>query len=434
MKLKFVAAIAALGLGPIASSYANQAYATEILTRDEAIARAIAAAPMLAASRETIAASRAGARQANIKPNPQLSAEFENFTGTGPFTGLGRSEVTFFYSQRLERGGKRRYRTKLADEEGRISVARWHINRLDIIWEAEQAYILALGAKAELKNLEKQARIVAEIERTIRVRVERGKDSKLAVQNARIRSLNAERRVTEAGQILAAAKLALASLWRKSGTDFRLDTSRLFDLPNFLQPADREQFLDGPDLQFWKLKQARTAANLTLEKARAVQDPTFTVGVRYLQNSSDVAAVAGVSIPFALHDTNKGNISKAKAQLNRSRFEFLEAERRLERRLVLQQKILTSSFAQVGQIREGLAETEKTKRLVLEQLEQGAVSYLDVFAVQTLAADFERQLIAELKRFQLAKAEIDRLTARRDVETVTADDGENNAYNDSEGQ
>lgn len=241
----------------------------------------------------------------------------------------------------------------------------------------------------------------------------RGKDSQLAVQNAQVRLSRAQIQVAQAKRALTDAKWSLASLWQQPGILFTVNSARLFDLPKNLKALDITAAENGPDLQYWKLQQDRSASLLMLEKAQAVQDPTVKVGVRYLQGTSDVAAVAGVSIPFALHDTNAGNISKAKAYRRKSQYDLLAAERQLERRILLQQNARAAAYVQAQQILNNLIpEARKTEDLVLQRLKQGVASYLDVFAAQALSAELQSQLITELEHYQLAQAELDRLTAK----------------------
>lgn len=436
MNVRILAAFAAVGFLPIFMPDGNAATAQETLTREMAIERILAATPALDALRNNVEAHQAAIRQAGFKPNPFLTAETENFTGTGPFTGLGRSEITFTYSQRFERGGKRQSRMRAAQTGKKIAVTQWHINRLDIIRAAEQAYIAVLVAQANLDNLQRQAKIFADIHSVIEKRMARGKDSRLAVQSAKLRLSAAQNQVAKAERTAANARRSLASLWQMPDAMFTINTDVLFDLPKSLKVAEKSVAESGPDLEYWKLQQERSTNLLAVEKANAVQDPTFKVGVRYLQGTSDVAAVAGVSIPFALYNTNAGNISKAKASRRKSQHDLLEAERQLERHILLQQNARAAAYVQAKEILEDLIpEALLTEQLVVERLEQGVASYLDVFAAQTLSAELQNQLITELEHYQLAEAELNRLTAKYadddGLDATSTDEGA--ALQDSEG-
>lgn len=422
MTLKLTAAIAVFGIMPLCALSGNAAEAQEMLTREMAIARVIAAAPALDAQRENIKASQASIQQAEVKPNPSLTTDLENFTGTGPYRDLGSSEFTFAYNQRFERGGKRQYRIQAAEKDKQIAIAQWHINRLDIALETERLYIAALVAQAKLDNAIEQTKIFASIFDVLKERMERGKSSNLAVQNARVQLLRSQNKLGQSERELDIAKRSLSSLWHQPDAIFTIDARALFILPQSLKAPNLGAIEGGPDISLWKRRQEHSASAVALERANAIQDPTFKVGLRYMQGTRDVAAVAGASIPFALYDTNSGNINRAKAHLKKSQYDLLVAERRIERHIFLLQNKRAAAFVQANQILNDLVpQAETTKALVLTRLQQGAASYLDVFSAQALAAEFQEQLTAELEEYQLAQAEINRLTASYVSDNILTD-------------
>lgn len=413
------AACAAVGLLAGLASFASPSLAETILTKDAAIQRVLEASPSLEAARARLAEMDAAISQVGVKPNPTIGAEIENFAGTGPFTGLDRTELTVTYAQQYERGNKRGLRTQLAREKAGINEAEWHVRRLDLIHMAERTYVQAVGAKARVAALEAQLVILRDIETAIRKRVSAGKDSELAAQNAAIRTLNADNQMQEAKRQLDAARIALAGLWGDATADFVLEAADLLVLPDAVTPVTPEAVLDGPDMVVWRKKEAAQSAALKLEKAKAVQDPTVRVGLRYHQQTSDVAAVAGVSIPLAIHDTNKGNISRARAAISRARFESLEVERQLSSQLMMAHNRQLSAFQMARQLEANRRAAETAKKLVMDRMAKGAASYLDVFAAQSLFADIEMQQLDAVTRFHLAQADINRLTATYSTNAIT---------------
>lgn len=412
------AAFAAVGL--LAGLALLGAPATaETLTKDAAIQRILDASPSLEAARARMAEMDAAITQVGVKPNPTIGAEIENFTGTGPFTGLDRTELTVTYAQQYERGNKRGLRTELAREEAGITEAEWHVRRLDLIHRAETAYVEAVAAKARVEALEAQLKILRDIEAAIRKRVTAGKDSELAAQNAEIRTLGADNKVREAKLELVTAKLALAGLWGSDTADFTLASTDLLALPMAVTAVNPDAVQEGPDMAVWRKKEAAQSAALRLEKAKSVQDPTVRVGLRYHQQTSDVAAIASVSIPLAIHDTNKGNISRASAAVSRSRYEQMEVERQLSRQLMMAHNQQLTAFQTARQLEANRRAAETAKALVMDRMAKGAASYLDVFAAQSLFADIEMQQLDAVTRFHLAQADINRLTATYSTDAVT---------------
>lgn len=436
MTLQFKAVYAAVGLLAGLAIFVGPAHANAPLSKEEAISRILDASPSLEAARARMAEMDAAIAQVGVKPNPTIGAEIENFTGTGPYTGLDRTELTLSYAQQFERGNKRGLRTRLAREEAGISEAEWHVRRLDLIHAAERAFIDAAAAKATLEKRRAQLAILRDIEALIRERVQAGKDSDLAAQNASIRSLYAENRVFEAEQALNGTKLALAGLWGGTDADFALVTDDALSLPRAMTAVPTDALLDGADLAVWRQKEAAQEASLKLEKAQAIQDPTVRVGVRYLQVTSDVAAVAEVSIPWALHDTNSGNISRARAAVSRSRYERLEVERQLTRQLTMAHTKQLTAFKTAQQLEANLDAARQSEALVRERLASGAASYLDVFAARSLVTEVETLQLDAAVRFHLAQADINRLTATYSTDVVTPAAGlaaEADAETDREG-
>ncbi|UTW58761.1 TolC family protein [Kordiimonas sp. SCSIO 12603] len=416
MKLKFMVASTTI----VALMCAQSTYASDTINREEAIKRTLAVSPVLAASQARIEAFGASIEQANVRPNPTLSLATEDFTGTGPFTGLNQSEITFSYAQKFERGGKRQLRTSLARMEQNAVKLEFDINKLDIIKATETAYLDVLLALAQLKAIQEQINLFQELKSAISDRVEQGRDSQLALQNAELRLLQIQTQKNAAEQKLSNLKFALARLWQSSDTDFEIDAKQLHQLPDALLPAKLEILQTSPDIQIWVYREQAKKGALDLEKAQAKQDPTVSFGVRYLQTTGDVAAVANVSIPFALYDTNKGNIKRAKAEISQNRYQLIEVERKIENALFNEQRSLETSFVQIQRLKKGLKQAQEAKSTALEQLSLGLVSYLDIFASQALVFDFETQIIQQLSAFHTAQIEIDRLTARYSTFEVPA--------------
>ncbi|OAO00980.1 hypothetical protein A8B75_17460 [Sphingomonadales bacterium EhC05] len=69
----------------------------QTVSLDEAVAKSLEAAPLLRADEAAIAAARAGKAQADVRPNPSVTVEAENFVGTGPYSILRQAEVTATY-------------------------------------------------------------------------------------------------------------------------------------------------------------------------------------------------------------------------------------------------------------------------------------------------------------------------------------------------
>tara|TARA_R110002096_G_scaffold327314_1_gene521423 strand:- start:51421 stop:52701 length:1281 start_codon:yes stop_codon:yes gene_type:complete len=396
-------------------------HAQEVLTREEALNRAVDAAFILDAQKQQIIVRGAEIKQASLKPNPFITADIEDFTGSGPYSGLGQSQISLRYNQLYERGDKRRYRRSIATQDREIARVEWRLARLNIMRQAEQAYIKILTAQLKLDSFNDQVKIFEQTLNTLEMHQSRGQTSSLTVQNARLQLLSARRQVSQFQLDLEVSKQELASLWENADVTFSIDARELNQLPEVLSLPEINT-AENPDILFWKQQIKRSSESMSLEKAKSVQDITFNMGVRYLQGTQDVALVAGVSMPFALYDTNVNNVRKAGAAVNKSQIELMAAERLLKRQLLLQVQKRAAAFTQVRIINaELIPEAKQTEAIALQRLEQGIANYLDVYAAQSVVANFSAQLITELQQFHLAQSEINRLTAHYDdAKAVTA--------------
>ncbi|MFH1498342.1 MAG: hypothetical protein ABII82_11000, partial [Verrucomicrobiota bacterium] len=77
------------------------------LTLAEALSRATADNPRLAARAWSVRSAEALREQAGQRPLPTLDVSVENFAGTGPLGGFDSAEATVQASQVVERGDKR---------------------------------------------------------------------------------------------------------------------------------------------------------------------------------------------------------------------------------------------------------------------------------------------------------------------------------------
>ena len=174
MKYGIRTAVAVTSLWAVFALGEVNSIAEDTVSRTSAIERAVKAAVQLEASAEDIRAYNGAIKQAGYKPNPTLIASFEDFTGSGPFTGLGRTEATFSYSQKVERGGKRQARVALAQEQRRMAEVKWRIQRLDISRQAEETYIAVLVARAKWDVAKEQAAIATRIASTFEETCKKG--------------------------------------------------------------------------------------------------------------------------------------------------------------------------------------------------------------------------------------------------------------------
>ena len=88
MRKLFCAAL--FGLAAAGAAKAQpEAQEQNLLTRSDAVARALESDPGVAAAGQSLRAAEAMARQARLRPNPSLEVQLEDFGGSGPVSWIG---------------------------------------------------------------------------------------------------------------------------------------------------------------------------------------------------------------------------------------------------------------------------------------------------------------------------------------------------------
>jgi cobalt-zinc-cadmium efflux system outer membrane protein len=393
-----------------AESDPSAASASITLSIDEAVARAIAAAPILAAGSEAIKAAEGGLRQAGARPNPALILEAEDFAGSGDFSGFGGGQYTYSVGQQIERGGKRRARRAVAAADRDIAIFSAARTELDVAFSARAAFIEAAAAElafdlseARKANLEQTLTVVAR-------RVEAARDPASALNSAAAAKAEGEAALARAarGRRQALDELALLTGLAPSSV---VVTAPWFQTPPTPAAEPQGEFRSA-DIAILALIEERAAAAADLQRANSKQDPTVSLGLRNLQASRDTAVVASVSMPLSIFNRNKGAIARAEAERRQAAFEREAGALALSRDIVRARGELDAASAEAAALaRNVLPEAARALASARAGFQRGAFSYLDVAVAETAYFQHRAKEIEALRQAHLAKARFDRLTA-----------------------
>ncbi|NMW31247.1 TolC family protein [Altererythrobacter sp. RZ02] len=381
----------------------------EPISLDQAVDKAIEAAPILKANEAAIAAAEAGKRQADVRPNPVVSAETENFIGTGPVDIFRQAEVTFTYSQQIERGGKRAARIGLGESEVELAKARARAARLDIAANVQRAYIDAQIAATVVRIASERLGIERELQREALRRVRGYKDPLFVETRSAARVAEAELGLREAEFRLRNAQNALAAYWGGEGQTVEV-------APDLNQQGLATTGLADADTAVAEAAIDRSRSAVVVEQTRATQDYTITGGLRYLRDTDDVAAVAGISIPIGRFDKNQGNIERAQAERRQTEF-LAEADRlaRLRRLASLRADSDAALTRANGIITDVYPKTVRTLEQVREGYNRGGFRFSDIEDASNAIIAAQESWLDAMNRYRDLQPEIDRLTGRFDV-------------------
>lgn len=389
----------------------------ETVSLDQAVAKALEAAPLLRAQEAAIAAARAGKTQADIRPNPSITVEAENFVGTGPYSVLRRAEFTATYSQPIERGGKRAARVDLAEKEIGVASASAEVTRLELAAAVQRSFLDILIAQ-QIEAIAKQQLSIEQGLQTEALRRVRGyKDPLFVETRAAARVARAQIALEQSQAKLRNARNVLASFWGGNGDDLAVDGELVLGGSQKIELAEADQTLE-------EARVARASAAVTVEQTRKTQDYTVSGGTRFIKGSNDIALVAGISIPLGRFDRNQGNIERARAE--RLSLELTAEANRLERlrRLASIGAEAERALSRAGAIKsEVYPRVSKTLAQVRDGYNRGGFSFRDIQDAADAIIAAQDQWLAAMIEYRDLQTEIDRLTGRFDASSSAITEG-----------
>ncbi len=355
-------AIVACLLFAVASAHAAE------VTLAGAIDLALKRNPALVASRYELTASQARVVQAGLRPNPELLLEFENFAGRGEMSGVKSLETTLSLSQVIELGDKRRLRSAAALADSDVASIEQRARQLDVLAEVTRRFVEVVAAQERVRLAGEVTQLARQTLDAINVRVEAARTPVAEGSRARIavtRAVIEERQALTASR---AARYSLAACWGDAEPAF---TEASGDLLAFaaVQPlpallAKLERTPDITSLRPGSPARCRVAGGPT----QARPNLTFSLGVRRLEATDDLALVAGVSAPLPLYDRNQGVIREAQARR-------VQSDRELEAAMVRLRSTLQATYAEMTASRETVealrAEAIPQATVALDQVKNG---------------------------------------------------------------
>jgi len=302
------------------------------ITREQAIAHALNYNPPLQSQRAELRALEAEVTQAGLLPNPELGFEVENFAGSGSTRDFDGAEITTGLSQRIEVGGKRANRTRVARLDAEILREEIASHERELAIAADRAYSDLLEFQKFRELNERNLARANENLTTLDALLEAGESNRIDVNKAKLAVSEARELIAEArfGEAAAAAELSLT--WGSGAADVSANGS--LSTPDSNTPANiAAAIANHPATRAAMLRVSRAHAVYELEKSRRLSDIEVGGGVRALRDADETAAVVGVSIPLPFFDRNQGNIAAAESRLERASAESRSSESELRSRI-----------------------------------------------------------------------------------------------------
>ncbi|KQR81370.1 TolC family protein [Sphingomonas sp. Leaf343] len=403
---------AVLAAGACASSLQAQTDRTvappPVLTLAEALDRAGASSPFQGVAAAGIRAAEAQRRVAGLRPNPSIVGEAENVAGTGIYQGLRSSETTIGLALPLELGGKRGARIAVAKAQIGRAGLQADIARADLRLRVTQTYNAAAAAQRRVIIAEDQVGIAAEVLRAARVRVQAGRASPLEEQRADVARISAEGALERARR---SAEAASGNLARLLGMPVgQLDRSWFDAVPSTI--TTRPMATSGTLTVAAARADLDTAsAQVLLARSQRVPDLTVSASARRLEQTNDVAAVFGISIPLNVFNNGRASIAVAEAQREQSdaqqRVALLDAEQDVATTQADAGNAATTARNAAGP---ALVAATEAVRIARIGYREGKFGQLDLLDAERTLLDTRTAAIDALAAYHDAQARLERLT------------------------
>ena len=277
------------------------------------------------------------------------------------------------------------------------------LDRLELV---QRAWAEALAAEAVLDIARERLELAESFSTEVQRRVDAARDPLFAGARAEADLAQAQIDFDQAEIALRIARINLAKFWDGQpafvlGDDAFEDTSSSRMAPGAVSQAD---------LAVFNVRRDIAEAQVRVEQARAIADPTVTLGVRHIWDN-EVALVFGGSMPLQRYDQNRGAIDRARAEGLAARADRRAFEIEREREILRLQVQLAAKASEARRIGEDtIPQAERAVVLVREGFARGGFAYNDVMSAQAALLQARARQVAVLQAFHNDRARLDRLT------------------------
>lgn len=359
-----------------------------------------------------IRAAEARALQTGLFPNPEVSIEVENVAGIRPTSGVQALEATVQLSQLVELGEKRARRLRLASLERDLAAWDYETRRLMVFTEVTKAFVDVLSATERLALAEELLGLAQQVYTTVAERIKAGKVSPVEDTRAGVAVATVQLQVSQARYALEAARKRLATSWGSTTPGVvqvhgALE-SGLEPPPPFEQVA--ALIAQYPDVARWSTALDARRAAVAVEESKAIPSLTVNGGVRYANETTSMAFVAGISLPLPLFDRNQGSILEARYRVTQADYQRQASAVRTHAALVDAYQTLSTSYNDLTVLRNTiLPATQQAFEATTEGYRQGKFAFLDLVDAQRTLFETRGQYLEALTTYHKAVADVEQL-------------------------
>lgn len=387
--------------------------AAEPLRLEQAVARAMANNPSLAAESAQLRATQARADREGLPTPYVVSGALENVGGTGALSGIKSAETTLRIGRVIELGGKRAARQALGNAEVGQQQMLAETARIDIASRTSARFIEVVADQERLRYAGDRVEQAEQTRREIATWVAAARNPEFQLRAAEIAVIEAELLREHAEHELASARMTLAASWGALTPDFEIVVGDLQTLPNVQSFENFAARLPmSPEQRALLLEAETIAARRRVATTSSKPDIDLSLGVRRLEALDDQGLVMSVSIPLGSKSRASYSISEADAQLD-----ALTARRdalRFERHQALFEKYqeLNHARTEVDFLRNRmLPKAEQAMTFTRQGFKASRFSFTSLAQAQKTLFDLRERDVEAAARFHTLLVEVERLTA-----------------------
>ena len=381
------------------------------LSLAEAINFAQAQHPDLRTANLDMYAADGRVTQAGLRPNPDLSVEAANFGGRKEVSGFDAAEYTAQIEQRLELGGKRGKRVRVAETDRQLTGFDFDARRLDIRAETSRRFVTLQGAQERLTLTRESCALAEDFVKAVAERVRAGRASPMEEEKARILLSQQQTVLDSVQQVLQTARIRLSAMWGSVKPHFDRVRGDLLVLPAVPDlPTLTVRLSANPDLSRWATEVEQRKAVLAQEEAARLPDVTIGGGVRRFSDTDSHAFVASISVPLPLFDRNQGKVREAAILVEKAENQRRAAELDATAALAEAYQTFATALRRRTTLKNDVIPRSKTVfDAVQSGYAQGKYTYLELLDARRTFFDGQTEYLETLVSVHQALAELERL-------------------------
>ena len=286
-------------------------FAQQVLTWSQTKDQFRANNPTLLAGQVTIDESRAEEITAHLKPNPDITFAWDQWTpfNGNPYRPISQSYLFWTIDYLHEREHKRELRLSSAQKATAISISAQSDLERTLMFNLRDAFIRVMQANAihgvaqeNLSYYDKEIAISQD-------RFKAGDISEVDFRRVKLQRAQFASDLETAEVNLRTAKIDLLTLLRDSVPVDQFDISEPFDFDEFVTTLDELRTVainSRPDLQEAERSLEKARIDHQLAVANGSADPTFSVDASHQPPPLNTYVGAAVSFPLRIFDRNQG--------------------------------------------------------------------------------------------------------------------------------